>query len=65
MNHKLTELEILTLNLITAYGGYKEAAQVRGVSAHTIKNALCSIRKKMGVRTTNQAIYKAAKEKLI
>ncbi len=65
MNHKLTDRQVLTVRLVVEHGGYKEAAQARGVSINTVKNTLSTVRKKMGVSTMQQVIYRATKEKLI
>lgn len=54
----LTVREIEVLRAIGRHGPYRAAAKALGISEHTVKNLLDSMREKLGVMTTAQAIYR-------
>ena len=53
----LTPRQLDVLRAVVEHGGHKGAAHALGLSAWTINSYLQDIRRRMGVETTEQAVY--------
>jgi DNA-binding CsgD family transcriptional regulator len=61
----VTDRQLEALAAVVATGSYSAAAFTLGISPRTVRNHLVSLRARLGVETTNQAVYIAAARGLI
>jgi DNA-binding CsgD family transcriptional regulator len=61
----LTRIELTTLHLASQGLSYRWIAAVRGRGVQTVKKELAGIRRRLGARTTPQAVAVAMRQGLI